>query len=151
GGSNDNGGGACRRARRCPDPPNGHATHRQPVDGSIRPTRLWLPPVPIGVPLHHSLGRRIRLLQVDAPVSQFLKRDSRAGYGAADESAGPYDAKIAVQVFDFGLSRTRGPTICTIEQGEPPSPMSRLSSAHRPRQNSHSKGRKPRAVATSAG
>jgi hypothetical protein len=69
------------------------------------------------VPPQDGLGRRIGLLQVDAPVSQFLKRNGRAGHRAADESAGPYDAKIAVQVFDFGLSWPRGPTICAIEQG----------------------------------
>jgi hypothetical protein len=81
------------------------------------------------VPLQNGLGGRIGFLQIDAPVSQFLKRNGRPGHGAANERTGPYDAEIAVQVFDFSLSGTRGPTICAIEQGKPPSPMSR-STAH---------------------
>jgi hypothetical protein len=79
------------------------------------------------VPLQNGLRRRIGFLEIHAPVSQFLKRNSRPGDGAADERTGPHDAEIAVQVFDFGLSGTRGPTICAIEQGKPPSPMSRSS------------------------
>jgi hypothetical protein len=69
------------------------------------------------MPLEDSFGRRIGFLQIDAPVSQFLKWNGRAGHGATDESAGPHHAEIAVQVFDFGLSRARGSTICAIEQG----------------------------------
>jgi hypothetical protein len=79
------------------------------------------------VPLQNGLGGRIGFLQIDAPVSQFLKGNGRPGHGAANERTGPYDAEIAVQVFDFSLSGTRGPTICAIEQGKPPSPMSRSS------------------------
>ena len=69
------------------------------------------------MPLQHGLGRRIGFLQINAPVSQFLKRNSRAGHGATDKSAGPHHAEIAVKIFDFGLSWAWGSTICAIEQG----------------------------------
>ena len=69
------------------------------------------------MPLENSFGRRIGFLQINAPVSQFLKRNGGTCDGTTDIGARPHDAKIAVQVFDFGLSRTRGPTISAIEQG----------------------------------
>jgi len=59
------------------------------------------------VSLQDGLRRGIRLLQVDAPISQFFERNRHTRDGAADERAGPHDAEIAVQEFDFGLSGPR--------------------------------------------
>ena len=77
---------------------------------------LFLSRVAGATALQHHFRAAIRLLEVDAPVPQFLERNHRPGDCATDESARPHDAEIAIQVFDFRLSGTRGPTICTIEQ-----------------------------------
>ena len=79
--------------------------------GALRSARIGM-----RMPLQNSLGRRISFLQIDAPVSQLLERNGRAGHGAMHERAGPHHAEIAVQIFDFGLSRAGGSTICAIEQ-----------------------------------
>src|SRR5579863_7271511 len=69
-----------------------------------------------GVALHHRFGRHVGLLQVDAPVTQFLERDFSARHGTADERAGANDAKIAVEIFDLGLAWQGSRTIGAIEQ-----------------------------------
>jgi len=60
------------------------------------------------MPLQNGFRRRIGFLEVHAPISEFLQRIWYAGYRATHESARPHDAKIAIEVFYFGFSRSRG-------------------------------------------
>lgn len=69
-----------------------------------------------GVALQDRFRRDVGLLHIDAPVPQLFQRDFRAGHGAADERTGPNNAKIAVEIFDFGLAGQRKGTVGTIEQ-----------------------------------
>jgi hypothetical protein len=68
------------------------------------------------VPLQYGLRRDVSFLQVDAPISEFFERNRQAGDRATHESAGSYDAEIAVEIFDLGLAGHRGWAIGTIEQ-----------------------------------
>ena len=86
------------------------------LDGSGAFRRLVLARIkrdlipPRGMALQHGLGARVGLLQVDAPVFQFLQRDRHAGHGAAHERARPHDAEIAVEELDLRFPRHgRGP------------------------------------------
>src|SRR5256714_12261769 len=65
--------------------------------------------------LQDGFGRDIGLLQVDAPILELFERDRCPGDGTAHESARPQHAKIAVEVFDLGLSSHGGRPIGTIE------------------------------------
>ena len=49
------------------------------------------------VSLQHGFRRRIGLLQLDAPVFEFLQRNRHAGHCASHERARTNDAKIAVE------------------------------------------------------
>ena len=56
------------------------------------------------MPLQDGFRRRIGFLQIDAPVFQLIERNVFAGHGAAHIGAGLDNAKIAVQIFDFGFA-----------------------------------------------
>jgi hypothetical protein len=63
---------------------------------------------PAGIePLQHSLGSRIGLLALHAPIFQLFERNRQPGHRAAHEGAGPYHAEIAVEIADLGFSGGR--------------------------------------------
>jgi len=74
------------------------------------------------VALDHRLGRGVGLLQVDAPIFEFLDRDGLAGDRAAHKGAGLDHAEVAVEEFDHGFAVHRRGTVIAIEQERPPFP-----------------------------
>ncbi len=68
------------------------------------------------MPLQDGLRCRVGLLQVDAPIAEFLQWDGNAGHRATHERSRPHDAKITVEVFNLGLSGHGGRSISAIEQ-----------------------------------
>ena len=72
------------------------------------------------VPLQHRLGRRIGLLQFDAPVFQLLERDRHVGDRAAHECARPDHAEVAVEIFHLRLPRHRRRAAKAVEHVQSP-------------------------------
>ena len=72
------------------------------------------------MPLQDRIGIDVGLLQIDAPVFQFLERDRQAGHCAAHERARPHDAKVAVEILDLGLARHGRRAIGSIQHILPP-------------------------------
>jgi hypothetical protein len=66
--------------------------------------------------LQHCLRRGVGFLQIDAPISEFLERNSSACHRTAHERPGTHDPEITVQIFDLGLTGGWGWTIGAIEQ-----------------------------------
>ena len=54
--------------------------------------------------LQHGFRRGVGFLQIDAPISKFLERNSCAGHRAAHKRSRTHHAEIAVQIFDLGLA-----------------------------------------------
>jgi hypothetical protein len=70
--------------------------------------------------LQHRLRTRIGLLQLNAPIFQFLQRNRYAGHRATYEGSRPHNAEIAVEIFDFCLPGHGRAMIEAIEQINPP-------------------------------
>src|SRR6185295_8420041 len=66
--------------------------------------------------LQDRLRRRIGLLQIDAPVLEFLERDRDTGHRTTDKGTRPHDTEIAVEILYFRLTIHRRGAIITIKQ-----------------------------------
>src|SRR6202011_1083796 len=76
---------------------------------------------PLGmVAAQHRLGGCVGLLQLHAPVFQFLERDGHSRDRTPHEGAGPHHPEVAVEVLDLGLVR-HGRAIVAIEHVRKPS------------------------------
>src|SRR5258708_28748831 len=60
------------------------------------------------VPLQHGARDGVGLLQVDAPIFQFVERDARIGHGAADIGSRRDHAEIAIQILHLRFAMARG-------------------------------------------
>jgi hypothetical protein len=70
--------------------------------------------------LQHRLRIRIGLLQLNAPIFQFLQRNRYAGHRATYKGSRPHNAEIAVEIFNFCLPGHGRAMIEAIEQINPP-------------------------------
>src|SRR5258705_9030449 len=84
---------------------------------------------PWKMPLQHGAGDSVGLLQIDAPVFQFVERYPRIGHRAAHVSSRRDHAEIAIQILHLGFAMARGTEF--IQHGE----VSDQSPAIRPRTN----------------
>jgi hypothetical protein len=60
------------------------------------------------MPLQHGGGLRVSLLQIDAPVFQFVEWDAGVGDGAADIGSGRDHTEIAVEILHLRFAAARG-------------------------------------------
>ena len=67
------------------------------------------------MPLQHGFRIDVGLLQVNASIFQLFERDRQAGHRATHEGTRPHDAKVAVEIFDLGLTRHGGRAIGSVQ------------------------------------
>src|ERR1700730_10282161 len=103
-----------RRGKRTTGEGGGPARKNEPP--RLSPFVRRPPPRSGEMPLQHGFRIDVGLLQVNAPIFQLFERDRQAGHRATHEGTRPHDAKIAVKVFDLGLTRHGGRTIGSVQQ-----------------------------------